>query len=76
VKIGTSPGSTRTWTFTVMRNGAATPVVCTTAAGSGTSCSDAVHSQVFSAGDTLSLRSVPSSVSANQTTVSWSAKIQ
>jgi hypothetical protein len=69
------PGTGNSYAFTVMRNGVATAITCTVSGNSTTTCSNVVNTQSFTAGDTISLQSVPAS-SPTARSVSWSVKLQ
>jgi hypothetical protein len=52
-RVQTAPGGSRTWVFTVRKNGAATAVTCAIPSG-GTTCSSA-NSVTFADGDLISM---------------------
>jgi hypothetical protein len=58
IKTATAPGASKSYEITVMKNGSATPLQITLA-GLSTSGSDAVNTVPVSAGDSLTIRSVP-----------------
>src|SRR5262249_43525825 len=67
VTMGTTPpNSGETVTFTVMKNGATTPLTCTVTRPA-TTCSDTTHSATFAAGDWVSVRYVRTSGSFSST---------
>jgi hypothetical protein len=74
VRLEGSPGTGNSYTFTVRNNGADTSLTCAII-DSSVSCSDtdAAHSVSFSAGDTVSIKSVPSSNPSGRA-MRWSAK--
>lgn len=59
VVANTAPGSGKSYTLTIQKNGADTSVTCTISDLS-TSCSDSTHAVLMSAADTYSIKSVPS----------------
>lgn len=73
VLLDTAPTAGRSWDFTVMKNGSATAITLSIAdaAVSGTYAGAAVS---FAAGDTISLRSVPTGTPATGTNVWWNLK--
>jgi len=64
--------SGRSYTFTVRKNTADTAVTCTILE-TATSCSDATNSVAFSAGDLISVKSVPSATAPTARAMRWSA---
>jgi hypothetical protein len=74
VKLSNSPGGTsKTYVFTLYKNGVATSVLCT--ATNVTVCSDTAHTVTLAAGDTLSLQANPSNQPASGVGT-WSVKLQ
>lgn len=59
VKLGAAPGTGKSFTFTIVKNGVDTLITCPIA-DLATTCNDTVHTGTFAAGDTLSVKSVPS----------------
>lgn len=59
VEVGTAPAAGKSWALTFVKNGSDTGVTCTIA-DTATTCSDLAHTFTLAAGDTLSLKSVPS----------------
>lgn len=57
--VGTAPGVSKSWTFTIVKNGVDTSLVCVIS-GTSTDGSDTTNTVSFSAGDTVSIKSVPS----------------
>jgi hypothetical protein len=70
---GEPVASGKSYAFTIMKNGEATGVTCTVGAGALT-CSDAVNSAAFTAGQPIALRSVPSGNPAART-IRWSVTL-
>lgn len=70
-----APTTGKSYAFTVMKNGVATALTCTLS-GSNTTASDLTDSVSFSAGDTISLQSVPSGTPASLGAVHWSIRQQ
>src|SRR5688572_4973285 len=73
VLLDTAPGAGTSWDFTVMKNGVATAITLTIAdaAVSGTYAGAAVS---FAAGDTVSLRAVPTNTPTTGTNLWWNTK--
>lgn len=69
-KISSTPGTSKSYQFTLMKNGAATTLDLTLsgAVGSG---SDTTHSVSVSAGDTLTLRCIPTNTPNSQTSMAF-----
>jgi hypothetical protein len=53
-------GTGGSFVYTLEKNGADTTVTCTLSGNSALTCNDTTHSATFAAGDTVSLKSVPS----------------
>ncbi len=70
VEVVTAPGAGTSYAFTVMVNAAATALTCTIS-GTATSCSDTTHTGAVTAGQTVSLRSVPSGTPGDPGAVRW-----
>lgn len=68
----TAPGAGNSYTFTVMNNGVATSISCIVA-DTATTCSDLIHSSIFTENSNFTIRSVPFS-NPVATGVSWSIK--
>jgi hypothetical protein len=73
VVLTTAPGSGKSYAFTVMKNGAATALTCTVS-GTATSAQDLANTVSFAAGDTISLRAVPSGTPTAPGGTSWSIR--
>ncbi|HWO41311.1 MAG TPA: hypothetical protein VNO43_05865, partial [Candidatus Eisenbacteria bacterium] len=73
VRLSGSPGGATSYSFTVRINGADTTLACTVS-GAATSCSDTANSVQFSAGDLVSVKSVPSG-SPSSRAMRWTAKL-
>ena len=59
VTLGVAPGSGKSWTFTLRKNGADTGLTCTIS-DTATTASDLVNTVSYAVGDTLTLKIVPS----------------
>ena len=70
IQVDVAPGAGKSYTFTVLKNGAATSLEAIIS-DSATSATDNVNSVVFAAGDTLSLRSTPSGTPTVPSQVAW-----
>ena len=70
--LNISPGSGKSFTFIVRKNGAATPVTCTIS-GTATTGSDLTNSVSFAAGDYISIMVTPAS-NPTATAMCWTAK--
>lgn len=68
VEVGTAPGAGKSWVFTLVKNGVDTSSTCTIA-DAATSCSDLVNTTALTAGNTLSVKSVPSGTPASPVTI-------
>lgn len=68
VEVGTAPGAGKSWVFTLVKNGVDTFSTCTIA-DAATSCSDLVNTVALSAGNTLSVKSVPSGTPTSPVTI-------
>jgi hypothetical protein len=73
VRISGTPGSGNNYTFTVMRNGVATSLVCTIADPAVT-CAD-TDNTVWAAGDTISLQTNPNGTGPVQRTAVFSVTV-
>ena len=75
IKLSSNAGTTGNgYTFTVFKNGVATSIVVTIT-GTATTGSDLVNTTTFVAGDTISIRAVPSASGAtNSINLTWSAE--
>jgi Collagen triple helix repeat (20 copies) len=73
VKLGSSPGSTDEWKFTVRKNGEGTAVSCTVSA-SGTSCTNA-NTVAFATGDQISLEADPNGGPNGWSSARWSVTL-
>lgn len=71
VWVETAPGASKSYTFTVIRNGLATDITCTIS-GSNTTASFTSLGVGFSAGDTISLAIIPAGTPSAPTSVWWS----
>lgn len=73
VVASADPGNTKTYTYTVMKNGVATALTCTITGNGTTSktCNDTTHSFTTAAGDELGMKLV-ASASAAAVLHSWS----
>lgn len=60
VSLSTASGPAKSWTFTVMQNGAASTVACN--AANTTTCTDLVDSITIAANDTISIQICPGTV--------------
>lgn len=58
VRVGSAPGTNKSFAFTVLKNGVATALTCTIS-GSNTTASDLTHSFTVAAGDLLYIKIVP-----------------
>lgn len=75
VRLSGNPGNGRQYAFTVVKNGVATGLTCTVAGSSATSCTD-TDTTVWTAGDVISLQSLPSSPSLpTSRTATWSVSV-
>ena len=74
VQLSAAPGTGRTWTATLMKNGVATAATCVVS-NTATSCSDTAHPVTIVAGDKLDLREVTSSTSVPDTNIAFSFKV-
>ncbi len=74
VILNDSPGSGKSYTFVVRKNGADTPVTCTIS-GTDTTGSDLTNSVNFNAGDYISIMSTPSEADPSQPTMRWTASL-
>ena len=70
--LNISPGSGKSFTFIVRKNGAATPVTCTIS-GTATTGSDLTNSVSFTAGDRISIMVTPAG-NPTATVMLWTAK--
>jgi hypothetical protein len=71
---GAAGGGGTSYTFTVFRNHASTPVACTIS-GPTQTCSDTTNTQAFLPGDTISIESNPSAVQpTDNLEVRWTLK--
>jgi hypothetical protein len=70
VRLSDSPGAGRSYSFTLVVNGALTGATCTISGGTAVACSSAAQVSV-SAGQTVSLRANPSGTPVART-VKWS----
>ena len=75
IGLSDAAGSGKTYTFTVMKNGLATSVSCSISETVAVSCGDSENSAIFSADDTISIRSVPSGTPSSHY-MRWTAKFQ
>ncbi|MGA2001674.1 MAG: hypothetical protein ABSG52_16955, partial [Terriglobales bacterium] len=66
---GTATPSSVTATATVFKNGAATTITCTIAAGGGTTCTDATHQETFAANDVIAVQLTRTGTAAWSTTI-------
>jgi hypothetical protein len=75
VFVETAPTAGRSWTFTLRRNGADTPVTCTIL-GDGVlrTCSDTINSEAFAAGDLISIRISASTPAPSGSPGQWTAQ--
>lgn len=73
VLLDAAPTAGKSWQFTVMKNGSATSLTVTIS-DAGVSAEDITNSVSFVAGDTISLRSVPSSTPTTGTNLWWNVK--
>ena len=75
VRLDGSPGGTSSYTFTVRKNGLDATLTCAIS-GASTSCSDTnpANSVSFSAGDLISVKSVPSATNPTARSMRWTAK--
>ena len=67
----TTPGTGKSFAFTLMKNGVATSVTVTISDANLTA-SDSTHNVVFEAGDTICIRSVPSGTPGAPANIRWS----
>jgi len=74
VLLDTAPTSGKSWQFDVMKNGSTTGVTVTIS-DSAVTAEDTTNSVSFSAGDTISLRSVPSGTPTAGTNIWWNMKV-
>jgi hypothetical protein len=65
--LSTAPGNSKTYTFTVMKNGSATTLENVLTGAAILSGSDTIHTVAVAAGDTLTIRSTPTSSPAGTT---------
>lgn len=70
-KINANPGASKSFQFTLMKNGAATSLDFTISGAASTSGNDTTHVVSVSAGDTLTIRSIPTGTPATQTNMSF-----
>lgn len=59
VVLSAAPGSTKSWTFTLRKNGSDTAITCTIS-DPATTGNDTAHTVTFAAGDTWSIKGAPS----------------
>ncbi len=74
VKLGAAPGSGASYTMTVMQNGTPGAVTCTVSGATATTCTDLVDTVSIVAGDTVSLRVVPSG-GPTTPVITWSVDV-
>lgn len=72
VRLGTAPGTGRSWTFTYYKNGSTDTAVACTISDTATTCSNS-NTASFTAGDTVSIKSVPSGTPTSPGTLQLSA---
>lgn len=70
MEVSVAPGVGKSWTFTVMKNGSATALEVVIS-GTDTSATDSIHTVSYAAGDTISLRSVPSGTPTSTGSIYW-----
>jgi hypothetical protein len=70
VKLSNTPGSTKSFQFTLVQNGSTTTLDATVS-GTGTTASDTTHSVSVAAGDTLTMRSVPTNTPNTPTSIAF-----
>ncbi len=73
VLLDVAPGAGKSWAFTIMKNGVATAINLTIS-DSSTSATYAGAAVPFAAGDTISLRSVPTGTPTTGTNLWWNMK--
>ena len=73
VRLDGSPGGATSYTLTVRKNGTDTTLTCVIS-GSAIACSDTTNSVSFSAGDLISVKSVPSATNPTARAMRWTAK--
>lgn len=54
-------GASKTWTYTVYKNGSSTSMTCAISGGTDTSCNDTTHTFTVAAGDYLHINCAPTS---------------
>lgn len=73
VLLDTAPTAGKSWQFDLMKNGSTTGVTVTIADAAVTA-TDSVNSIAYAAGDTISLRAVPTNTPTTGTNVWWNIK--
>lgn len=72
-RLSTAPSSGRSWQFTIMHNGSASSLDLTIA-NTNTAGNDITNSIAVSAGDTLTIRAIPTGTPATSTSTSFGLK--
>ena len=73
VTLNTEPGTGKSYTFVVRKNGDDTEVTCTIS-GTATTGSDLANSVDFDAGDLISIMATPSAQDPSQMSMRWTAQ--
>lgn len=73
ILLGTAPGVGKSWSFEILKNGSTTGLICVIS-DAATSAIDATNSVGFSAGDTITLRSVPTGTPAGSGSIRWNIR--
>lgn len=67
-----APGTDKSWTFTLVKNGADQAALTCTITGSATSCNDTTGTVVFAAGDRISIKMTAAGNPSGSVEGSWS----
>lgn len=73
ITVVTAPGASKSYAYTVMKNGVATALTCTVS-GTSLAAQDLSNTVTFAAGDTISLRAAPSGTPTVPSGVFWSIR--
>lgn len=68
IRLGAAPTAGKSFAFTVEKNGSDSTITCTVS-DANTSCNDTTHTLSLAAGDTISIKSVPSGTPTAPTTM-------
>ncbi len=70
----TSPGTGKSFAYTVVKNGTPTTITATISGSAATAASDTSHTAAFSAGDTISVQAVPSGTPTVPGGIRWAIR--